>query len=64
MSKMERKTFTTLKPVPFESLDNTTTNTDQTQELIHYFLGTPDTYSTPPNHVTTVQMPFRPFCVI
>ena len=48
-----KKTFTTLKPVPFESLDNTTTNSDQTQELIHYFLGTPDTYSTPPNHVTS-----------
>lgn len=47
------KTFTTLTPVPFESLDNTTTNSDQTQELIHYFLGTPDTYSTPPNHVTS-----------
>ena len=39
--------------MPFESLDNTTTNSDQTQELIHYFLGTPDTYSTPPNHVTS-----------
>lgn len=48
-----KKTLTTLKPVPFESLDNRTTNSDQTQELIHYFLGTPDTYSTPPNHVTS-----------
>jgi hypothetical protein len=59
---MEKK-FTTLKPVPFESLDNTTTNSDQIQELIHYFLGTPDTYSTPPI-MSLVQMPFRPFCVI